>query len=263
LLDRAGPLPTARYLSFVARSERNHSTSLALETALELGAWVALTWEGRPLDASHGGPIRVIVPGRYFYKSVKWLERIEVLAEDRLGYWEGEAGYHNEADPWKEQRYIVGQLDRRMVREILAKRDFVGRSLLGLEAAGINLEGLNARGALLRNADFRNAHLVAACFDGANLSNAHLEAADLLKATFGRYEGKGADVEGASFQRADLRGADFRGASLFGATFCSVTDGSVTDEARIDSTTLFDDVGLEQLTPRQRAFVEAARLTGG
>jgi DMSO/TMAO reductase YedYZ molybdopterin-dependent catalytic subunit len=53
----------------------------------------------------HGGPVRAIVPGRYFYKSLKWLEVIRVLEEDCPGYWEAEAGYHNGADPWQEQRY--------------------------------------------------------------------------------------------------------------------------------------------------------------
>jgi hypothetical protein len=258
LLEQVEPLPTARFLSFVARSERNHSTSLPLQTALELGAWIALTWEGRPLETSHGGPVRVIVPGRYFYKSIKWLERIELLAEDRLGYWEGETGYHNEADPWKEQRYLADQLDRRMVLEIVAKRDFSGRALLNLHAAGIDLEGLNACGALLRNADFRRANLMGACFDGANLSNASLESADLRKATFVVHQGMAADVEGAIFQGSDLRGADFRGASLFGATFCSETGDSGSDGACIDASTQFDEAGLEQLTPRQRAYVEGA-----
>lgn len=256
LLDQVEPLPTARYLSFVARSERNHSTSLPLQAALDLGAWVALSWEGQPLDVGHGGPVRIIVPGRYFYKSIKWLERIELLAEDRPGYWEGEAGYHNEGDPWKEQRFIVSQLDRRLVRELLASRNFSGHSLLGLEAVGLNLHGLDARGALLRNADFRRANLRAARFEGANLSNAHLEGADLRQATFGIHQGSGADVEGASFQGADLRGADFRGASVFGATFCSEGEETEFADARIDATTLIDAAGLDQLTPGQRAFFE-------
>jgi DMSO/TMAO reductase YedYZ molybdopterin-dependent catalytic subunit len=258
LLEQAGPLPIARFVNFIARSERNHSTSLPLQTALDLQAFVALTHEGRPIETAHGGPVRVIVPGRYFYKSIKWLECIELRAQDQLGYWEGEAGYHNEADPWKEQRYIASQLDAKTVRELLSSRNFAGRSLMGIEVGGLDLTGLDARGALLRNADFRGAKLVGARFDGANLSNAHLEGADLREASFGRHQGQPADLEGASFQGADLRGVDMRGASFFGATFGSTAGESVSEPARLDASTLIEPGSLEQLTPSQRDFVEQA-----
>jgi hypothetical protein len=258
LLDLAGPLPAARYVSFVARSERNHSTSLPLATALELDALVALSWQGKPIEAAHGGPVRVVVPGRYFYKSLKWLERIEFLADDRPGYWEREAGYHNGADPWQEQRYVAANLDARTVRELLAKRDFSGQSLLGLEAARLDLTGLDARGALLRNVNFRGTKLLGARFDGANLSNAHLEGADLRQASFGAHLGKPADLEGANFQGGDLRGTDFTGASLFGATFCGEEAAASAQPTQIDATTRIDAAGLDQLAPAQREFVEAA-----
>ena len=111
LLDSCQPLPQARFVSFVARSARRHSTSLSLQDALPLGTLLALSYEGQPLTQEHGGPIRTVVRDRYFYKSLKWLEEIRLLAEDELGYWEKEAGYHNEADPWREQRYIVPQKD--------------------------------------------------------------------------------------------------------------------------------------------------------
>ncbi len=215
LLEKAQPLGEARFVSFVARSERDHSTSLPLADALALGTLVAWEAEGRPLEEAHGGPVRVVVPGRYFYKSLKWLTRIELLATDRLGYWEAEAGYHNEADPWREQRDMAPTLTRQQVRDVLARRDFAGRDLRSLDARLHDLAGLDARDALLRDADFRGCRLSRACFDRANLSNAHLDQADLRDATF-----RGADVEGASFLDADLRGADFQGASLFGASFC-------------------------------------------
>jgi len=54
--------------------------------------------------AEHGWPLRLIVPGRYFWKSAKWLRGLELAASDRPGFWE-RYGYHNDADPWKEQRY--------------------------------------------------------------------------------------------------------------------------------------------------------------
>lgn len=251
LLDKCSSLPSARYLSFVARSTRSHSTSLPLEDALSLDALVALEYEGEPLEEEHGGPVRVIVPGRYFYKSVKWLERIEVLAEDRLGYWEKEAGYHNEADPWLEQRYIAPSVDRRTLFEALASKDFRGKDFLSLDAKGLELAGLNAQAALLRNADFRGVNLERARFQSANLSNAHFEGARLRSASFA-----GADVEGADFRRADLRGADFTGASMFGTTFCDEPDAS--SPALIDHTTTIDEESISKLLPPQQAFVRAA-----
>ena len=75
----------------------DHSSSISLEVAQT--ALLALYAEGKPLSAEYGGPVRVIVPDRYFYKSVKWLEAIELLEEDQLGYWEQDAGYHNRAGP--------------------------------------------------------------------------------------------------------------------------------------------------------------------
>ena len=251
LLEACGPLPEARFLSFVARSERGHSTSLPLAEVVAAGALVALGYEGAPLEEIHGGPVRVVVPGRYFYKSVKWLERVDVLAEDRLGYWEREAGYHNEADPWREQRYIAPNLDRRALADALSRRDFRDRDLRSLDATGLDLRGLDARGALLRDADFRGVNLAGARFDAANLSNAHLEGANLEGASF-----VGADVEGANFRGADLRGADFTRASMIAATF--VDEADVATFARIDGTTLMDDSAVELLTPAQQSFVRRA-----
>ncbi len=251
LLRAADVDPAARFTSFVARSERAHSTSLPLADALRLDALVALDYEGGPLPAEHGGPVRTIVPGRYFYKSLKWLERIELLPEDRLGYWEAAAGYHNTADPWREQRYIAPSLTKQQAQSLIAARDFSGRDLLSINAAGHDLSGLVALGALLRNADFRRCDLRRACFDGANLSNAHLESADLREATF-----RGADLEGANFAGADLRGADLSGASLFGATFVDERDGQPVAEtgARFDAATRLQPEQLEALTPTQYVF---------
>jgi DMSO/TMAO reductase YedYZ molybdopterin-dependent catalytic subunit len=252
LLEECRPRPEACFISFVARSERGHSTSLPLAEAVELGTLVGLECDGEPLDEEHGGPVRTVVPGRYFYKSLKWLERIELLAEDRLGYWEAEAGYHNAADPWREQRYMAPSLDRRTVREVLAAKDFSGRDLRSIDASSRDLTGLKARGALLRDANFRNARLADADFSNANLSNAHLHGADLHNASF-----IGADVEGADFCSANLRGADFTGASLFGATFIP-TGGGAFDAVRMDASTRIDPEGIEKLAPVQQEFVREA-----
>jgi DMSO/TMAO reductase YedYZ molybdopterin-dependent catalytic subunit len=67
---------------------------------------VLLTWEheGEPLAPEHGGPLRLMLPTRYFWKSAKWLRGLEFLDHDEPGFWERN-GYHNEGDPWREQRY--------------------------------------------------------------------------------------------------------------------------------------------------------------
>jgi len=254
LLDQCRPLQEARFISFLARSEQNHSTSLALEDALRLDALVALEYEGEQLEAIHGGPIRMVISGKYFYKSLKWLERIELLAEDRLGYWEREAGYHSGADPWREQRYIAPNLDKRTLSEALAKRDFTGKNFQSLDARGLDLARLNARGALLRAANFQFVNLERACFDEANLSNAFLEGSNLRHATF-----LNADVEGANFRGADLRGADFTGASIFGTTFQDEASGPDSfGPSRLDHTTRIDEAAIDGLTPSQQTFVRQA-----
>lgn len=257
VLDACQPLAQARFVSFVARSARSHSTSLPLADALALNTLLALSYEGQPLAERHGGPVRTVVRERYFYKSLKWLEEIRVLAEDELGYWEKEAGYHNLADPWQEQRYIVPHIDNRLYRRLLKARDFSDRELLGIRADGRNLTGLRARRAVLRDAHFERSQLDGACFDGANLSNAHFEGARLRTASFRADRGRAADLEGADFRGADLRGADLTGASLFGATFCPEDSGESEDwgPALLDRTTRIEPTGLDRLTPRQRDCV--------
>lgn len=254
LLAQAGPLPDARFLSFRARSDRGHSTSLSLGDALDLGAIVAFAYEGQPLATEHGGPVRMVVPGRYFYKSVKWLEAIDVLAEDRLGYWEAESGYHNNADPWREERYIAANVKKLELRKLIQARDFSGRDLLSMTADGMALRGLKAAGALLRNASFLRADLAGADFASANLSNAHLQGAGLSGASF-----RDADLEGADFRGCDLRGADFHGASLFGVSFTD-EPGSLSDwpAAAVDSGTRIDRPRLDALSDTQKDYLMRA-----
>lgn len=254
---RVEPLDDARFVSFTARSERSHSTSLPFDRAIALGAMLAWQADARALTEEHGGPVRMVVPKLYFYKSVKWLTRIEWLASDRLGYWEAAAGYHNGADPWKQERFLASDLDPRRVRDLLRSRDFSGQELRGVDAREHDLEGLNAARAILRNADFRGCRLAEACFDGANLSGAHLDGADLRKASFVH-----ADLEGTSFDGADLRGACLRGATLFGASFVPTDhdhSGPATG-AVIDASTQIDESAMNDLTPLQQAYV-AQRLS--
>jgi hypothetical protein len=252
LLSSAKPIDQAMYLSFVAHSSREHSTSLPLAAALELGTILAWEADGQPISPEHGGPLRSIVPGRYFYKSLKWLKRIDVLEHDRLGYWEAETGYHNEADPWEEQRYAAANLNKSQVAKLLAARDFSDHDLRSFELSSANLDGLKAVKSLLRDARLRGASLVSADFTLANLSNAQLFGANLRGACF-----RNADVEGADFTSADLRGADFRGASLFGASLH--TEGATP--ALMDASTHFSAAVWEQLTPAQAHFLRESGAT--
>jgi DMSO/TMAO reductase YedYZ molybdopterin-dependent catalytic subunit len=81
-----------------------YSTNLPLARAVEDDVLLVHTWEGRPLPAEHGGPVRMITPKLYAWKGAKWIHKIEFLAEDRRGFWE-ERGYSNTAEPWFNDRY--------------------------------------------------------------------------------------------------------------------------------------------------------------
>jgi len=98
----AGPLDAARYV--IAHAEQGYTANLPVEALRAEQVLLAHEAEGRPLTAEHGGPLRLLVPSRYFWKSAKWLRGLEFAAADRPGFWEG-YGYHNDADPWREQRY--------------------------------------------------------------------------------------------------------------------------------------------------------------
>jgi DMSO/TMAO reductase YedYZ molybdopterin-dependent catalytic subunit len=96
--------PQASVKFVMLHSYDSYTTNLPIEDFAAEGALLASHWEGSPLSSDHGGPVRALVPQLYFWKSAKWLKRIEFLAADRPGFWE-ERGYHNHGDPWTEQRY--------------------------------------------------------------------------------------------------------------------------------------------------------------
>ncbi len=102
LLERVRLGPEARFV--VCHSHDGYTTNLPLDAFAAEDALVAHGWEGRPLAREHGGPARVVVPQLYFWKSAKWVRRIELVARDRPGFWE-ERGYHDTGDPWREERY--------------------------------------------------------------------------------------------------------------------------------------------------------------
>jgi DMSO/TMAO reductase YedYZ molybdopterin-dependent catalytic subunit len=94
--------PEARHVIF--HSEYGYTANVPLDIALQPDALVAWAYDGRPLEPEHGYPLRALVPGRYFWKSAKWLRAVEFSVEDRPGFWERN-GYNNNADPWREERY--------------------------------------------------------------------------------------------------------------------------------------------------------------
>jgi DMSO/TMAO reductase YedYZ molybdopterin-dependent catalytic subunit len=102
LLMACQPQEGARFV--VLHSYDGYTTNLALEDFAAEDALLAHGWSGKPLEVEHGGPVRLVVPHLYFWKSAKWLQAIEFLIEDKPGYWEVR-GYHNRGDPWAEQRY--------------------------------------------------------------------------------------------------------------------------------------------------------------
>ncbi len=81
-----------------------YTTNLPLEELTGGRAWVAYEYDDEPLEPQHGGPARLLVPHRYFWKSAKWVRGLSLTIEDEPGFWES-YGYSNDADPWQEQRY--------------------------------------------------------------------------------------------------------------------------------------------------------------
>jgi DMSO/TMAO reductase YedYZ molybdopterin-dependent catalytic subunit len=88
----------------LAHSEQGYTANLPLSILDDDDVLLADTFDGQPLEPEHGYPLRLLVPKRYFWKSAKWLRGLEFLDHDQLGFWE-RYGYHNDADPWKEERY--------------------------------------------------------------------------------------------------------------------------------------------------------------
>ena len=102
VLALAGVRPEARFA--LVHAEQGFTTNLPLADLDREANLLALTHNGDPLTPEHGGPVRLLVPHLYFWKSAKWVTGIELLAEDRAGFWE-EGGYHMRGDPWTEERF--------------------------------------------------------------------------------------------------------------------------------------------------------------
>jgi DMSO/TMAO reductase YedYZ molybdopterin-dependent catalytic subunit len=102
LAKLAGPKPSGRYV--IAHAEQGYTANVPLRFLEGENALLAYEADGEPLTLDHGWPLRLVIPGKYFWKSAKWLRGIELRATDQPGFWE-RYGYHNDADPWNEERY--------------------------------------------------------------------------------------------------------------------------------------------------------------
>lgn len=227
VLGLAGPDPEAGFVSFSAHSARGHHTSLPIDVALG-STWLVHEFDGRPLPVEHGGPVRTVTPGRYFYKSLKWLATVDVLARDRLGWWEENSQYHNVGDPMSgDQRFTSGSLRPDQLQRFLGAASYDkyrGRALIGLDLTSWRPASLDLRRLYLKNCDLSAVDLGSADLRDANLSLSRLTGAGLADANLA-----GADLEGADLTDADLTGADlshtalsatrFEGAVVVGADF--------------------------------------------
>ena len=88
----------------MAEGAGGFTANIPLENFFQQDALMALKHDGQPISAEHGGPVRLVVPRLYFWKSAKWLTGLRFMAENEPGFWE-DAGYHMHGDPWKEERF--------------------------------------------------------------------------------------------------------------------------------------------------------------
>lgn len=247
LLGETGPTASARFVSFEAYSERGHHTSLPLDVAVA-DTWLVHSFQGDPLTIDHGGPVRAVTPGRYFYKSLKWLRRIVVLEEDRPGWWETNSSYHNNGQPWSgAERFTTGsmrpgQLERFLVADGYDK--YRGRVMLGLDLRtwvpghrdlhNLQLKNCDLRSVDLEDVDLRHSNLSLSDLRGARLRNANLS---------------GSDLEGANFAGADLTGADLSNTALSATRFAEEGFAATLDGANFD--------GSWGLTESQEAYLSS------
>ena len=102
VLNLVTPRPEAMYV--MVHCYGGYTTNVALDVLRDSDVLFAYRHDGAPLSPDHGGPMRLVVPKRYGWKSAKWVNGMELMAEDAPGFWE-QRGYHMEGDPWKEQRF--------------------------------------------------------------------------------------------------------------------------------------------------------------
>jgi len=211
------PTPAARFVQFIAYSQRQHDSSLPLHVCLHEGVLLAWEMDGQPLGVPHGYPLRVVAPSRYFYKSVKWVREIRFVTSDVLGYWERAGGYHNNADFWREERYVSGNLSPHQLERLRSTADFrpyQHQVLLSLDLRQVKFRGAHMAGVQLKNCTLTGSDLQGADLCGANLTNSDLQGVNLRGADL-----SDADLEGVLFMGADLRECSMLRTRLAAAEF--------------------------------------------
>ncbi len=106
LADIVRPRAAAKHVIFTGYDD--YTTNVRIEDVMDDDALVASKYDGKPLAREHGGPVRIVIPKLYAWKSAKFVRLIEFSAEDKPGFWETR-GYSNTADPWTEDRFSGGQ----------------------------------------------------------------------------------------------------------------------------------------------------------
>ena len=102
VVDIAKPLPEATHV--MLHCYDGYTTNVDLEALRQPGVMFAYRQDGTPITPEHGGPMRLVVPARYGWKSAKWVSGVELMAGDKPGFWEAN-GYHMRGDPWLEERF--------------------------------------------------------------------------------------------------------------------------------------------------------------
>ena len=124
IMKRVRLRPEAKYV--MIHADPDYTTNLPLAELVDDGVLLATTHDGQPLTPDHGGPLRLVVPKLYFWKSAKWLRAFEFLDVNPPGFWELN-GYHMHADPWKEERYSDQETRAMQVMRAEAARKLRGR----------------------------------------------------------------------------------------------------------------------------------------
>ena len=102
ILEMVKPQKEAKFVIFHAVD--GYTTNIRMDQFDQSDVFLVHEWEGKPISRAHGGPVRMLVPKLYLWKSAKWLRRIQFTINDHPGFWE-QRGYHNNGDPWLEERY--------------------------------------------------------------------------------------------------------------------------------------------------------------
>lgn len=250
LLNRVGPKQEAGFVWFGAYSARHHDTSLPLDIA-RLETWLVTHADGRPLDVEHGFPVRTLTPARYLYKSLKWVHRITLLAEDRPGFWERTSLYHHNADPWPgDQRYETGTMTPRAIEKLKHSKSFDryrDKVIISINLSGWKPLSAEMHGLQLKNCNLRGADLSGADLSGANLTNSDLRDANLKDVNL-----RNADLEGANFAGADMTGADLSGANLNVVRFFEIDENGGVHGAKVRNLKWRDAM---ELYPDQKSYI--------